>query len=131
MLFKMHCHTSEKSKCSSVPAVDLIRRVHARGLQGIVLTDHHAIWTEEELTTVRHQAGVPDHFLIMSAQEVTTKAHGDVLVYGASEAIAKGTQLFRARTNLSIAAFLIRVGMGDSEDLWRVLVEAEQSLSQV
>jgi len=40
-------------------------------------------------------------------------------------------ELFRARTNLSIAAFFIRVGMGESEDLWRVLVEAEQSLSQI
>ncbi len=40
-------------------------------------------------------------------------------------------ELFRARTNLSIAAFLIRVGMGESEDLWRVLVDAEQSLSQI
>jgi hypothetical protein len=40
-------------------------------------------------------------------------------------------ELFRARTNLSIASFLIRVGMGESEDLWRVLVEAEQSLSQI
>jgi len=40
-------------------------------------------------------------------------------------------ELFRARANLSIASFLIRVGMGDSEDLWRVLVEAEQSLSQI
>jgi hypothetical protein len=37
-------------------------------------------------------------------------------------------ELFRARTNLSIAAYLIKVGLGESEDLWRVLVEAEQAL---
>jgi aminoglycoside phosphotransferase (APT) family kinase protein len=37
--------------------------------------------------------------------------------------------LFRARTNMSIAAYLIKLGMGDSEDLWRVLLEAEQALS--
>jgi hypothetical protein len=38
-------------------------------------------------------------------------------------------EIFRARTNLSIAAYLIKVGMGDSSNLWRVLVEAEQSLT--
>jgi hypothetical protein len=38
-------------------------------------------------------------------------------------------ELFFARSNLSIAAYLIKVGMGGSEDLWRVLLEAEQALS--
>jgi hypothetical protein len=37
-------------------------------------------------------------------------------------------ELFRARTNMSIAAYLIKLGMGGSPDLWRVLVEAEQAL---
>lgn len=32
---------------------------------------------------------------------------------------------------MSIAAYLIKLGLGQSEDLWRVLVEAEQALSQV
>jgi hypothetical protein len=107
MLFEMHCHTAEKSKCSSVPVVELIRRVQARGLQGIVLTDHHAVWSDDELTTVRHQAGVPDHFLIFSAQEVTTARHGDVLVYGATEAIAKGTELEQIRLQWPAAALVL------------------------
>ena len=38
-------------------------------------------------------------------------------------------ELFKARTNLSIASYLIKVGMGDSQDLWRVLVEAERSVA--
>jgi hypothetical protein len=40
-------------------------------------------------------------------------------------------ELFRARTNLSIAAYLVKVGMGESEDLWRVLVEAERALTNL
>jgi aminoglycoside phosphotransferase (APT) family kinase protein len=107
MLFEMHCHTAEKSSCSSVSVVELIRRVQARGLQGIVLTDHHEVWTAEELTVVRHQAGVPDHFLIMSAQEVTTRHHGDLLVYGATEAIAKGTPLEEIRAAWPSAALVL------------------------
>ncbi|MRR36591.1 aminoglycoside phosphotransferase family protein, partial [bacterium] len=40
-------------------------------------------------------------------------------------------ELFRARTNMSIAAYLIKVGMGESEDLWRVLVEAERAITHL
>ncbi len=107
MLLEMHCHTAEKSRCSSVPAVELIRRVLARGLQGIVLTDHHALWSAAELLTLRYQAGVPDHFLILSAQEVTTKEHGDLLVYGAEAALPKGTPLEQIRQAWPQAALVL------------------------
>ena len=93
MLIEMHCHTAEHSSCSSVTAVDLVRQVFARGLQGIVLTDHHYLWPEEDLRAVRRAAEVPDHFLVLSGQEVSTVELGDVLVYGASEVFPKGTSL--------------------------------------
>ncbi|HEX8947833.1 MAG TPA: hypothetical protein VF790_02655, partial [Dissulfurispiraceae bacterium] len=38
-------------------------------------------------------------------------------------------ELFKARTSLSISYYLIKVGLGTSENLWRVLVEAEHSLA--
>ncbi len=107
MLFEMHSHTAEKSKCSSVPAVELVRRVQARGLQGIILTDHHALWSSEELNALRHQAGVPGHFLIMSGQEVTTSDHGDVLVYGADTVFQKGTPLNAIRDSFPSAALIL------------------------
>lgn len=37
--------------------------------------------------------------------------------------------LFKARTNLSIASYLLGVGLGQTEKLWRVLVEAEQGIA--
>jgi 3',5'-nucleoside bisphosphate phosphatase len=37
---------------------------------------------------------------------------------------------FIARTDLNIASFLIKVGLGESENLWRVLVDAERALAQ-
>jgi hypothetical protein len=40
-------------------------------------------------------------------------------------------ELFRARTSLSIIYLLIKVGMGESEDLWRVMVEAEYTLANL
>jgi aminoglycoside/choline kinase family phosphotransferase len=38
-------------------------------------------------------------------------------------------ELFRARTNLSIASYFINIGLGESEKMWRVLVEAEQAIT--
>jgi 3',5'-nucleoside bisphosphate phosphatase len=38
-------------------------------------------------------------------------------------------ELFRARADLSIASFLIQIGSGDNENMWRVLVEAEEALT--
>jgi len=35
MLLEMHCHTAEHSACSTVPAVELIRQVYAKRLQGL------------------------------------------------------------------------------------------------
>lgn len=121
MLLEMHCHTSEKSACSSVSAVELIQRVQARGLQGIVLTDHHAVWAADELEEVRRTTGVPDHFLIFSAQEVTTRDHGDLLVYGAAVPIAKGTPLAEIRQAWPGAALVLahayRKGRRPSDEL--------------
>jgi hypothetical protein len=39
-------------------------------------------------------------------------------------------ELFRARTDLGIASYLIKLGLGESENLWRVLVEAEGAMAQ-
>lgn len=97
MLMEMHAHTSEHSSCSSVSAVELVRRVFAKGLQGIVLTDHHYLWDADELKGVRRAAEVPDHFLLLAGQEVCSAELGDVLVYGATESLPLGTSLLDIR----------------------------------
>lgn len=40
-------------------------------------------------------------------------------------------EVFSARTSLSIGYYLIKVGLGESENLWRVLVEAEHHLARI
>jgi len=107
VLFEMHCHTSEHSSCSSVSAVDLVRQVFARGLQGIVLTDHHYLWSEDELDLLREASGVPDHFRILSGQEVRTAECGDVLVYGAGVSFARDTSLAEIRRFSPQAALVL------------------------
>jgi 3',5'-nucleoside bisphosphate phosphatase len=106
MVLEMHSHTAEFSSCSHVAAVDLVRRACELGLQGIVLTDHHHLWPVEELLRLRRLAAVPDHFLILSGQEVTTFDVGDVLVYGADVTIRKGTPLPIIRARFPQAAIV-------------------------
>lgn len=91
MLTEMHCHTSEKSACSHVRAVDLVARAHKLGLQAVVLTDHHYQWSDEDLERVKQEACVPEYFVVLSGQEFKTRDFGDVLVYGLRETLAGGS----------------------------------------
>jgi aminoglycoside phosphotransferase (APT) family kinase protein len=102
----MHAHTAEHSACSSVSAVELVRRVHAKGVQGIVLTDHHYLWPEDDLQQLRQSAAIPEYFLIVAGQEVSTADFGDVLVYGAGETLHRGMTLLEISVNWPEAALL-------------------------
>ncbi len=39
--------------------------------------------------------------------------------------------LYKARTCLSILYYFAKIGLGDSESFWRILVEAERSLAAI
>jgi len=107
MLLEMHSHSKEHSPCSHVSAVELIRQVYAKGLQGVVFTDHHYLWPTNKLEAIRRRAGVPDHFLILSGQEVTTSDMGDILVYGADKSIRKGVSVKNIRARYPKAALIL------------------------
>ncbi len=93
MILEMHCHTAEHSSCSRISAAELVQRNFEKGLQGTVLTDHHYFWPPWEIEALRRKLKVPDHYMILSGQEVTTPELGDILVYGADSSIEKGTSL--------------------------------------
>jgi len=97
MIIEMHAHTTEHSSCSFVGAVDLVTRALSKEMQGIVLTDHHYLWTADEIDRLRRQAGLPDHFLVLPGQEVRTAEFGDVLVYGADRGFEPNTPLGEIR----------------------------------
>ncbi len=50
---------------------------------------------------------------------------------GLEEDFPAHIDLFKARTCLSILYYLAKVQMGDTEEFWRILVEAERSLAAV
>ncbi len=106
MILEMHCHTAEHSGCSHVSAADLVQHHFDIGLQGTVLTDHHYLWPSKEIKELRRKLKVPDHYLILSGQEVTTLDLGDVLVYGADVSIEKDTSLEDMRKHFPDAAMI-------------------------
>jgi hypothetical protein len=66
MLIEMHAHSAEHSSCSHVGALALVRLIHAKGFQGLILTDHHYLWQSEEIQEMRKDSGVPESFLVFS-----------------------------------------------------------------
>lgn len=106
MIIEMHCHTMEHSKCSHAPAAELVRYAYRSKAQGIVLTDHEYLWADDELARLRDSLDLPEDFVLMAGQEVRTRDLGDVLVYGASESIERGTSLDELRTRWPDAALV-------------------------
>lgn len=105
MLLEMHSHTSMHSPCSVVDPVTLVNLVSKRGLNGIVLTEHHYLWQVEELEWLRKKTGVKKDFLILSGQEVGTDK-GHVLVYGADRTIDEIFTLEELRATFPGAALV-------------------------
>jgi len=101
----MHCHTAERSPCSHLQAADLVREVRDKGLQGLVLTDHHAVWSEDDLRELRRRTGVEPYFVVLTGQEVTTD-RGDVLVFGPRAPIPRGTPVRELRQRFPDAALV-------------------------
>ncbi len=90
MILEMHCHTYPKSACSSLSPEELLRRAVRKGLDGVVITEHHYLWLPHELEALRHDACITRSFLILSGQEVDTEL-GHMLVFGASETLSGGS----------------------------------------
>ncbi|MCZ2344295.1 MAG: PHP domain-containing protein [Bacteroidales bacterium] len=82
MKFDLHMHTSRYSPCSVTEPLELVESAVAAGLDGIVITEHHHVWAEEELAELR--AAAPG-LIILAAVEVTCVG-GDILVYGVQDA---------------------------------------------
>jgi predicted metal-dependent phosphoesterase TrpH/aminoglycoside phosphotransferase (APT) family kinase protein len=106
MILEMHCHTIQHSLCSHIDAADLVQSNFAKGLQGTVLTDHQYLWSAEEIRELRSRLKVPDHYIILSGQEVETPELGHILVYGADVSIERGTSLAVIRRRFPSAAII-------------------------
>ena len=77
MLIDLHCHTKVHSACSALTPEALVRAGRARGLDGVCITEHDALWPLEEIERVAAEM----EFVVLRGMEVTTEV-GHVLVFG-------------------------------------------------
>ncbi len=105
LLIELHCHTDRHSACSHVDPVALLRAVQSKGLQGVVLTEHHYLWSADEIAALCRAAELPPGFVVLAGQEVETDV-GHVLVYGAPESILDPTPLETLRSRHPAAALV-------------------------
>lgn len=78
----LHVHTRRYSPCSRIDPARLVPQAVKAGLDGLVITEHHYQWSEEELADATHNTAPPG-FLLLSGLEYTSTC-GDVLIYGLS-----------------------------------------------
>ncbi|MDD3088996.1 MAG: PHP domain-containing protein, partial [Candidatus Omnitrophica bacterium] len=105
MLLEIHCHTSKHSRCSHVDPVTVVKQILKKQLQGLILTEHHYLWSGDEILELRKKAEVSESFVILSGQEVETDI-GHVVVYGAPVTIPGRMKLGELRVSFPEAALI-------------------------
>ena len=92
MLIDLHTHTSHLSMDSVLSIGDLVALAIERGLDGICLTEHDAVWEPRKLEGLRKKYDFP----IFSGMEVGTDK-GHVLVFGLERFTLDFLFLFKLR----------------------------------
>ncbi|MCP4753366.1 MAG: PHP domain-containing protein [Proteobacteria bacterium] len=77
MKIDLHLHTSLGSACSYMDPDQAIEQARKIGLDGICLTDHDHIWSEDYIERLRKK----HDFLVIGGSEVATDM-GEILVFG-------------------------------------------------
>ena len=77
----IHLHTQRHSGDSVMNESDLYVHAKRAGLDGVVITEHHYQWSEEELQELREQILAPPNFVLLSGFEYSSRK-GDMLVFG-------------------------------------------------
>lgn len=119
-LVDIHLHTRRHSGCSSIDEARLIDQAVRAGLDGIIITDHHYQWPEDELAELIDAANHPG-FTVLTGFEYTS-AHGDLLVYGLDAETAASfkprrepeemLEIFQGLGAVCVAAHPTRAGLG-------------------
>ncbi|MDZ4860850.1 MAG: PHP domain-containing protein [Candidatus Hydrogenedentes bacterium] len=86
-LIDMHMHTTRYSRCSRIEPAKIISQAVRAGLDGIVITEHHHQWSQDEIDALVAESGHPG-FLVMAGFEYTSNK-GDILMYGVPDGHVK------------------------------------------
>lgn len=80
LLLDTHLHTKRHSACSRIDEARLIAQAAGVGLDGLVITEHHYQWSDEELRELTDASDTPG-FVVLAGFEYTSSC-GDILIYG-------------------------------------------------
>jgi predicted metal-dependent phosphoesterase TrpH len=81
MKFDLHLHTSRYSPDSIMSPRLMVGRARDIGLDGVVITEHDWLWTEDELDELR---AIDSALVVLAGVEVSTK-QGHFLAYGITD----------------------------------------------
>ena len=81
MKFDLHMHTTRHSPDSNMDPFDLVRKAQELKLDGVVITEHDWLWTDEELNELRTAA---PGLVVLAGIEVGAR-EGHFLVYGVND----------------------------------------------
>lgn len=119
LLIDTHLHTKRYSPCSQIDPGRLVAQAVSAGLDGLVITEHHAQWPQEDLDALVNQSGHPG-FILLAGFEYSS-SQGDFLLYGVpDEAIeefkphlpaAEALEMARAYDAAIVAAHPTRGGL--------------------
>jgi predicted metal-dependent phosphoesterase TrpH len=97
-IIDMHVHTTRGASDSSLKPVELARKAHRVGVDGVVITEHDRLWDPRELARFRQTHSL----FVANGMEVSTEL-GHILVIGLDRYMS---------------------GIGRAEELRRVVLEA-------
>ena len=126
MLIDLHCHTLPLSQCSSLRPPELIELARARGLDGVCLTEHDALWDPGELAELRGSTG----FLVLGAVELTTDM-GHLLAFGLTKGSSRMATAREAFSATQAAGGLLYLAHPARDGLLRVTRETVEFFESV
>ncbi|GMV95298.1 MAG: hypothetical protein AMXMBFR82_50760 [Candidatus Hydrogenedentota bacterium] len=125
LVIDLHLHTRRYSRCSRIDPENLVGQAVRAGMDGLVITEHHHQWNDDELAQLVAGSGHPG-FLLLAGFEYTS-AQGDLLVYGLDAEAAKefrpgwpperAAQMVLELGGVCVAAHPTRAGLGFDERL--------------
>lgn len=117
-LIDLHCHTARYSFDGRLESEELIERLMATNIQGLVITEHNKCWPREELDDLLATTGGAEAGLrLWAGQEVRVaidgRPAGDLLVYGPERPMADGTPIERVIEEVDqVGGFTIAAHLG-------------------
>lgn len=84
MKVEIHCHTDRYSPCSQISPRELVAMAEASGYDALFITDHHKVWSRDELAALQEQTS---RVRLYSGIEITLPERVDILVLGAQDPV--------------------------------------------